>query len=128
MKLTVDLTNKLDMGLSMQIIGGILDSKGEEKEEKGIKKTVTKTVKKKVRVEKEPEEKVELEDDGSPFDDEETEDKTEYVKGDVIKALNDFAKSHDREAAVKILKSYAPSGKISDIEADDYAAVIAELI
>ena len=127
MQISVNLNDKFDIQEAVELLSGFLDTSKEETPE--TKKVTKKTVKKeKAKVEEEPEEKVEIEDDeDDPFA-EDDDDKTKYTKGDVVKALNDYVKSHDREAAIKILKTYTPNGKVAEIDSDDYAAVIASLI
>lgn len=119
MIISTDTTNKNDVLETIRILEIVL-STNVSTDDKPKKEKPKKTKK----VEPEPDLEIE-DDDEDPFDDDEEK---EYTEADVKKALTEFAKENDKKAAKKILKQYSPSGKLSDVDSDDYANLIADLV
>ena len=119
MVVSTDTQNKEDVKNTIKVLEQILKMDLSTSEKPAPKKE-TKPKKK-----KEPEPDLEIEDDEDIFDDEEEK---EFTEADVKKALTEYAKENDKKAAKKILKQYSATGKLSDVDSDDYANLIADLV
>ena len=99
------------------------DATPSTKKEKKAVKTDSGKPKKQRKLDPDPED-----DDDDIFDGDDNEkEETELTADDVRKALKAYAKEHSKEKAMKKIKKYTKSGKIADLDEDDYASLVSDL-